>query len=136
MVSRLVTIGLLCVDVPAAEGLLRRVGNFALAAPRIEPIVDGETRQMLDRQAGRRDRRAVQLRVGQHLAGDAHHFFFHERKLVAFGDDLSPFVDLLVNVDLDRADVGAASIQRGGERELLYFRILKVGSMITPIGPE
>jgi hypothetical protein len=82
---------------------------------------------MLDREARRRDGGAIEPRVSQHLAGDAHHFFFHERKLVAFGDDLPPFVDLLVNVDLDRADVGAACIQRRSEWEVAVFADIERG---------
>ena len=38
------------------------------------------------------------------------------RQLVTLGDDLAPLVDLLVDVDLDRADAGAAAVQRRGER--------------------
>src|SRR5262249_43104977 len=114
-------------DIPAAEGLLRRLRNLALAAPRVKPIVDGEAREMLDREASRRDGRAIKPRVGQHLACDAHHFFFHKWKLVAFGDDLPPFVDLLVNIDLDRADIGAACIQRRSEREVAVFADIECG---------
>jgi hypothetical protein len=82
------------------------------------------------------DRGAIELRAREDLAGDAHRLALDHRQLVALGDDLAPLVDLLVDVDLDRADAGAAAVQRRRERQRAVFAQVEVGSMITPIGPE
>src|SRR5262245_9042765 len=82
---------------------------------------------MLDREARRRDGCTVKLRTSQHLAGDAHHFLLHERKLVAFSDDLPPFVNLLVNVDLDRANVRATAVECGGKGKVAVFADIECG---------
>src|SRR6516164_985355 len=108
-------------DVPAAKTLPWRVRNLALAAPGIEPVIDRKAGQMLDGKTGRRDGGAVKLRIRQHPAGNAHHLAFYERKLIALRDDLPPFIDLLVNIDLDRADIRAARVERRGKWEIAVF---------------
>ena len=82
---------------------------------------------MLDGEPGRRDSSAVQARLAHHLADDPDGLLLDQRQLIALGHDLPPFIDLLVNVDLDRADVGAACIQRGSEREIAIFADIESG---------
>src|SRR5271166_132769 len=97
-------------DIPAAEALFWRLWHLALPPPWVEPVVDGEARQVLDCEPRRRYRCAIEAGLAHHLADDADRLLLDERQLIALGHDLSPFVDLLVDVDLDRADIGAAAV--------------------------
>src|SRR5271166_1840341 len=108
-------------EIPAAEALFRRFRHLALPSPRIEPVVDGEARQALDGEPRRRYRRAIKPRVAQHLADEADGFFLDQRQLIALGHDLPPFVDLIVDVDLHRADIGAAAVERRGIGQIAVF---------------
>src|ERR1022692_5068209 len=77
--------------------------------------VHHEPREMLEARTGGLDRCAVELRTAQDLPGHPHGFLFYKWKLVPLGNDLAPFVDLLVNVDLHRANAGAAPVERRGK---------------------
>jgi len=76
---------------------------------------------MLDARAGGLDRCAINLWVAQNLTRHPHRFLFDEGKLMPLGDDLAPLVDLLVDVDLHRADTGAAPVERRCERQRAVF---------------
>src|SRR6266849_5299873 len=90
--------------VPAVEGLFRRVRHVAVPAPGIEAVVDDEARQMSERHIGRRPR--------QQLAGSLHRGFFGKWHLVLLHQLAPPRVDLLVYVDLHRADIAATAVER------------------------
>src|SRR5262249_12939020 len=59
--------------------------------------------------------------------GDSHHFLLHERKLIALGNDLAPFIDLLVNIDFDGTNIGAAAVEGGGKGEIAVFADVEGG---------
>src|SRR5208282_2493620 len=108
-------------EIPAAEALFWRLRHLALPSPRIEPVVDGEARQVLDGQSRRRNSRAIKPGIAQHFADDADGLLLDQRQLIALGHDLAPFVDLIVDVDLYRADVGAAAVERRGVGQIAVF---------------
>src|SRR6185295_17624640 len=82
---------------------------------------------MLEARAGSLDRRTVKLRTAKDLARDPHGFLLYKWKLVPLGDNLAPFVDLLVNIDLHRANAGAAAIERRGKRPRAVFAQIERG---------
>src|SRR5271155_3346285 len=63
--------------------------------------------------------------MAEHLVGDPHGLFFHNRGLAVLLHDFAPPVDLLMYVDLDRTHIGAAAIQGRGERKLAVLSNLK-----------
>jgi len=58
---------------------------------------------------------------GQQFASRLHLAFLGERDLVPLHELSAPAKDLLVDVDLDRADVAAAAVQGRGERQIAVF---------------
>ena len=123
-------------EVPLAEGDCRGVRNFALPAPRIQAAVHHESRQMLDAGAGGLHRRPVELRTARTLPATFIASCLTNGKLVPLGDDLPPFVDLLVDVDLTGHTLVQLPLSVEAKGSELYLRRLNVGSMMTPIGPE
>src|ERR1700722_12935325 len=91
--------------VPAMKCLLGRLRNFAMFAPGVEAVVDDEARQVRQRRVSRGDGGSIGGRMRQQFAGRLHGRLFDEGNLVALHELLAPGVDLLVDVDLDRADV-------------------------------
>src|SRR5580704_8098954 len=106
---------------PAMERLLGRMRDLAMFTPGVEAVVDDEARQVGERDVGRRDRSTIGRRAREQLAGRLHRGFLGERDLVSLHEFTPPGVDLLVNVDLHRTDIAAASIKRGGEGQIAVF---------------
>src|SRR5258706_6846272 len=115
MASRLLIISSAVCLMPGVEGLLRRMRILAVLTPRVETVVEDDARQMGQRGIGRRHRGTIRGGMREHLAGHFHRGFLNERDFVLFHELTPPGVDLLVDVDLDRADVRAAAVQRRGE---------------------
>src|SRR5271154_2480458 len=63
--------------------------------------------------------------MAEHLVGDPHGLLFHDLDLIVLFHDLSPSVDLFMDVDLDRTHIRAAAIQGRGERKLAVLSNLK-----------
>src|ERR1700745_1862429 len=55
--------------------------------------------------------------VGQHSAPRAHAAFLAELQQSLFSNDATPFIDLVGDVDLDRAHFGARPAKRGMKRK-------------------
>src|SRR6516165_12312595 len=96
--------------IPSVEGLLWRVRHLAVPAPGIEAVVDHPPRQMGERHIGGGDRGAIGGGPRQQFAGRLHLDPLSQRRLVALDEHPPPRIDLLVNVDLDRADIAAAAV--------------------------
>src|SRR4029077_4350870 len=92
--------------------------HLPMLPPGVEAVVDDETRKMREREIGRGDRGAISHRPRKHLAGGLHRRLLYERDFVPLHELAPPGVDLLVDVDLDRADVAAAAIERRGKRQV------------------
>src|SRR3954452_17171103 len=107
--------------IPAVESLLDRVRHFAVLSPGVEAVVDDEARQMGERRFGRGDRGAVGRGPGQHSAGGLHGGLFDQRHLVLIYENPPPRIDLLVDVDLHRADIGATAVKRRSEWQVAVF---------------
>src|SRR6516164_4267454 len=105
-------------SVPLVEGLLRRFGHVAVAPPGVEPVIDGEVRQDPQRGAAGLGGRPEGAGVAEQSAGQLHGCLLGGGEPAGIVHDLAPGIDLLVDVDLHRADVGAAAVDRRGEREL------------------
>src|SRR5208283_4127358 len=103
---------------PAMEGLLRRMRHLAMLSPGIEAVVNNKARQMGERVIGGGNRRTVSGRVREQLAGHLHRRFLHKWGLVLLHELSAPGIDLLVDVDLHRADVGAAAVESRRERQV------------------
>src|ERR1700688_1476759 len=112
-------------EVPLPESRCGRLRDVALAPPGVQGVVEHESRQMLYARADCLDRRPVELRAAEHFARNLHRLLFHERQLMALGDDLAPFVDLFVNVDPYRTDTGATAVEGRGKRERAVFAQIK-----------
>src|SRR5258706_14478742 len=104
--------------IPAMEGLLGRMRHLAMFSPRVEAVVDDKTRQMDEREIGCDDRGAISSRPRKQLTGRLHRRFLHERDFVLLHELPPPGIDLLVDIDLHRADVAAAAVQRRGEGQV------------------
>ncbi len=95
--------------------------HLAMFPPGVEAVVDDEARQKGERDIGRGDGRAVGGRPRKQLAGRLHGGFLDERDLVPLHELTPPSVDLLVNVNLHRTDIGAAAVERRGEGQVAVF---------------
>jgi len=83
------------------------------------------------------DRGAVGGGLGQQHTGGLHCGLLCERHLMLLHENAPPRIDLLVDVDLHRADIGAnCRLSDEANGRLLYFPRVEVGSMMRPIGPE
>src|ERR1700746_3213230 len=91
---------------------------LAVAPPDIEVVINGKARQRFKNGFSRSRRNPISLGMTQQFARDNHRLLLDERGLLLFVHDCAPGIDLFVNVDLDRTNVCAASVQRRGEREL------------------
>src|SRR5450755_1202306 len=98
--------------VPLVEGLSRRMRHLAIFAPGVQAVVDHKARQARQRVVGSLDRRPIHRRTRKQGARGFHGGAFDERRLVLSHQDLAPGVNLLVNIDLYRTDVGATAVQR------------------------
>src|SRR5208282_952402 len=67
------------------------------------------------------------LWVRQDLPRHLHRLLLYERQLAPLGDYLPPLVDLLVDVDLDRADAGTTAVECRGERQRAVFAQIEGG---------
>src|SRR6202040_2655595 len=101
--------------VPAVKGLFGRVRYLAVLPPCVQAVVDDESRQMGERRIGGGDRRAIGGGLRQQRAGGLHHRLFGERHLIPLHEYAPPRIDLLVDVNLHRADIAAAAVERGGK---------------------
>ena len=72
---------------------------------RLEMVVNHEARERLQRDFGRLCRNAVSLRMAQQFASHYHRLLLRELSLMFLVHDGAPGIDLLVNVDLYRANV-------------------------------
>src|SRR5271154_3576057 len=106
---------------PRVERLLGRMRVFAMPSPRVETVVGDEARQMGESKISCRDRGAISGGPRQQFSGRFHRRFLHEWDLVPFHKFPAPGVDLLVDVDLDRADIGAAAIEARSEWQVVVF---------------
>src|SRR6476619_2791432 len=89
---------------PAVEGLPRRIRHLAMRPPGVEPVVDDEARKISQCNVGRGNRRSISRRPRQQFAGCFHGGFYNERNLVQFYEFPPPRQDLLMGVDLHRAN--------------------------------
>src|SRR4029077_11916139 len=103
--------------VPLMERLLCGARHVAVIAPGIQPIVNCEAWQRLERSFSSLCRNAVSLRITQHFASYDHRLFLWELDLMLLVHHRAPGIDLLVNIDLYRAHVGTASVQGRRERQ-------------------
>ena len=94
--------------IPAVEGLLGRVRQLAMLPPGVKAVVDDEARQMGERKIGRGDRSTISGRPREHFAGRLHRGFLDERNLVLLHQLAPPGIDLLMDVDLDRANIACS----------------------------
>src|SRR6516165_6275498 len=79
--------------IPAAKALFRDLRHLALLSPRIQPIINGKARQVLNRKSGCGYRGAIKLRLAHHLADDPDRFFLDQRQLITLDHDPSPFIN-------------------------------------------
>ena len=97
------------------EGLFGGMRRLEVLPPCVEAVADDEPRQMGERRIGGGDRRAIGGGLRQQRAGGLHCRLFGERHLMPLHEHAPPRIDLLVDVDLDRADIAAAAVERGGK---------------------
>lgn len=92
------------------ESLLYRMRQFTVFTPGIQGVVYGEAREGVQCCLGGARRNTVELRATEHLVSNSHRFLLHKLNLMLLFHHFTPGVDLVVNVDLHRADVGATAI--------------------------
>src|SRR5712675_2159256 len=102
-------------------GSFGRMRHLAVLPPGVEAVVDDEARQMGERRIGGGDRGPVGSGLGQQHTGGLHGGLFGERHLMLLHENTPPGIDLLVNVDLHRADIGAAAVERRSEWQVAVF---------------
>src|SRR5258706_12142728 len=103
------------------ESLFGRMRHLAVLPPGVEAVVDDEARQMGERRIGCGDRGAVGSGLGQQHPGGFHCGLFGERHLMLLHENAPPRIDLLVDVDLYRADIGATAVERRSEWQVAVF---------------
>src|SRR5258707_5649748 len=101
--------------IPAVESLFGRMRHLAVLPPGVEAVVDDEARQMGERRIGRGDRSAIGSGPGQQRPGGLHGGLFGDRHLMLLHENAPPRINLLVDVDLHRADIGATAGERRTE---------------------
>src|ERR1700751_5974400 len=109
--------------------------SFTMLSPGVQAVVDDEARQVFERGIGGSDRCAVYRRSREHLAGRLHGGLLYEWHLVLLHDLTTPGVDLLVDVDLHRTDVGAAAVERRSERQIAVLAGIEGGIDDDADGP-
>src|SRR3979490_1265417 len=107
--------------IPAVESLFGRMRHFAVLPPGVEAVVDDEARQMRQRRIGGGDRGAVGSGLRQQHPSGLHCCLFGERHLMLLHENTPPRIDLLVYVDLHRADIGAPAVKRRSEWQVAVF---------------
>src|ERR1700686_3046704 len=107
--------------VPLMKSLCRRVRHLATFAPGVQAVVDRKARQACERLVSLLDCRPVDRRTRKKGARGFHGGALDERRFVLAHQNLAPGVNLLVNIDLHRTDVGATAVQRGCERQVAVF---------------
>src|SRR5262249_51538849 len=107
------------------ERLLCRGRHIAVVAPGIQVIANCEAWQYLERSFSSLCHNATSLRMTQHLSSYGHRLFLWELNLMLFIHYLPPGIDLLVDVDLYRAHVGAAAVKSRRERKLAIAANIK-----------
>src|ERR1700692_734430 len=80
---------------------------------------------MGERRIGGGDRGAVGGGLRQQYPGGLHCCLFGERHLMLLHENTPPRIDLLVDVDLHRADIGATAVERRSEWQVAVFPRVK-----------
>src|SRR5215469_1790942 len=111
--------------IPAVEGLLGWMRHLTVSAPGVEAIVDDKPRQMRESHIGGGDRRAIRRRPRQQFTGRLHLDPLGQRRFVPLDEYSSPRIDLLVDVDLNRADIAAAAVQCRSKRQVAVFALVE-----------
>src|SRR5215467_8329031 len=111
--------------IPAMKSLLGWVRHLTVSAPGVEAIVDDKTRQMRESHISGANRRAVRRRARQQFTGCLHLDPFGQWRFVLLDEYPSPRIDLLVDIDLDRADVAAAAVQCRSKRQVAVFTLVE-----------
>ena len=110
--------------------------QLAVLAPGVERVVEQEPRQVHQGRLPGGLGGVEGRRVGEGRPQRPHADPLGERQQPFGGDHAAPLVDLVGDVDLDRAHLGARPAERRVEGELAILRMSKPGSRMTPIGPE
>src|SRR5499427_5374247 len=111
--------------IPAVEGLLGWMRHLTVSAPGVEAIVDDKPRQMRESHIGGGDRRAIRRRPRQQFTGRLHLDPLGQWRFVPLDEYSSPRIDLLVDIDLDRADIAAAAVQCRSKRQVAVFALVE-----------
>src|SRR5215472_7900436 len=111
--------------IPVVEGLCRRVRYLTVPTPGVETVVDDPPRQMRESRIGGGDRRAIRRRPRQQFTGRLHLDPLGQRRFVPLDEYSSPRIDLLVDIDLDRADIAAAAVQCRSKRQVAIFALVE-----------
>src|SRR6516164_7104683 len=111
--------------IPAVKRLLGRVRHVSMSAPGVEAVVDNEARQVSQRDIGGGDRRAIGGWPRQQFAGNLHFGPLGQRSLMPLDEHPSPRIDLLVDVDLHRTNIGATAIECRSEWQIAVFSLIE-----------
>src|SRR5450631_4436857 len=108
-------------DEPLMKSLCRRVRHLAIFTPGVQTVVDREARETRQRIVCPLHRRAIDRWTSQNGACGFHCGALDERRFMFANQNFAPGVNLLVNIDLHRTDVGATPVQGGCERQVAVF---------------
>src|SRR6185312_13331306 len=124
---------MLILFIPFPERLFRRLGHFTLPIPGIEPVVDCK-RHMKQEPSPCLPGGMIQARVRQYPVHRLHGRLLDHRCIPFPDDHLSPFIQLLVNVDLHRTYVRAGTAQCRGERQVRILFPIEIWRQDGPDG--
>ncbi len=86
------------------------------SSPSVERIVDQKTRAPAQSNSSQPTEHAIELCMAQNVSAHLHRKSLGPWNDLATGQDLSPGQQLMVDIDLDRAYIGARATQRAGVR--------------------
>src|SRR6185437_70377 len=112
--------------VPITEGLFGRRGHVTLAIPGIKPILDAE-RYVQHKPPARFACGMICAGMREHPVHGLHCGRLARGGIAFLYDHLPPFIELLVNVDLHRADIGAGAAKCRGKRQVGIFLHVQIG---------
>src|SRR5215467_2456979 len=110
-----------------AQALRRRLGELALAAPRVPAIVDERPWQPGKEPAHHLAEESIYPGPGEDPAPDCRAQSLFDRHQMRATKLSAPHQQLVVQIHLDRADVAARAAQRGSERQTRMRRWIEMG---------
>src|SRR6202163_3053790 len=108
-------------DEPLMKRLCRRMRHLAIFAPGVQAVVDRKAREACQGLICSLDRRPIDRRTSQNGARGFHCGALDEPRFMFTNQNFAPGVNLLVNIDFHRTDVGATAVQCGCERQVAIF---------------